>query len=133
MSASSLTSPVATSRTTATGISNAMPKAKSGGLAARLSRDKAPAPAPPVLPTSFVREWKLADLEPQLGEVALTPGDAFLLCTDGVVDGLWDRQLEETVRAAAPDESPAMAVVTAAVENSGRDNATALVVTLPDA
>ena len=46
-------------------IAAALEKRELGPLLA----DKAPAPAPPVLPTSFVREWKLADLEPQLGEV----------------------------------------------------------------
>ena len=49
--------------------------------------------------------------------------------TDGVTDGLWDRQIAELVREAGEGDA-APALVRAAVENSGRDNCTALVVEL---
>lgn len=69
--------------------------------------------------------------EPQVGAVGYEPGDAFLLCTDGVTDGLYDERLLDLLR--QPDSaqqalSPAARVVKSAVENSGRDNTTALVV-----
>ena len=66
-------------------------------------------------------------IEPQFGAVACAPGDRFLLCSDGLIEGLWDRQLEEIVR--APEATPvAERLVAAALERAGRDNITALVV-----
>ncbi|MDD5198411.1 MAG: protein phosphatase 2C domain-containing protein [Terrimicrobiaceae bacterium] len=70
-------------------------------------------------------------VDPQLGAVACEPGDCFLLCTDGLVDGLYDAQCEEFLRDPAHislDENPARRLVMAALERSGRDNTTALVV-----
>ncbi|MBE7538703.1 MAG: serine/threonine-protein phosphatase [Opitutaceae bacterium] len=69
-------------------------------------------------------------LDPQLGFTPFGIGDQFLLCTDGVTDGLWDRNLEELIRdsPAPPAKSVAQRIVEEAVEKSGRDNATALVV-----
>lgn len=64
-------------------------------------------------------------VEPQVGAVGCEPGDRFLLCTDGVIDGIFDATLGDLV--AAPDASAA-GIVTTAVRNSGRDNATALLV-----
>ena len=70
-------------------------------------------------------------VDPQLGTVACEAGDIFLLCTDGLTDGLYDSQLLERLR--TPDSSeaaanPAQRLVTAALERSGRDNTTALVI-----
>lgn len=72
-------------------------------------------------------------IDPHIGAVAHRPGDRFLICSDGLIDGLWDRQLEETLRApVAADEKPSLAqkLVEQSVENSGRDNTTAVVVEL---
>jgi serine/threonine protein phosphatase PrpC len=70
-------------------------------------------------------------LDPQFGEIALNPGDRIVLCTDGVTDGLWDRGIEEIVRmspdGAFPPQPPGMRLVRTAVAESGRDNATAIV------
>ena len=63
--------------------------------------------------------------EPQLGAVAYEPGDLFFLCTDGVTDGLYDARLLELLR---DGERSAAEIVAAALENSGRDNTTALVI-----
>jgi serine/threonine protein phosphatase PrpC len=66
-------------------------------------------------------------IEPQFGAVACAPGDRFLLCSDGLNEGLWDRQLEEIIRTADAIPS-AQRLVTAALERAGNDNITALVV-----
>ena len=61
----------------------------------------------------------------------ILPGDRFLICSDGLIDGLWDRQLEEFIRTPPADGknlSPAQRLVEEAVQASGRDNTTALVV-----
>lgn len=69
-------------------------------------------------------------LNPQLGVIDFEPGDQFVLCTDGVTDGLWDRGIEEIVRQVSSDgqPTPAAKLVHTAVAESGRDNATAVVV-----
>ena len=70
-------------------------------------------------------------VDPQLGAVQCRRGDRFLLCTDGVVDGLWDRALQDTIREPGMDQRPdAWRVVETAVAESGRDNATAMVISM---
>ena len=64
-------------------------------------------------------------LTPQIGAVGCRKGDRFLLCTDGVTDGLWDRNLGEIL---GEPQTDARLLVNAALENSGRDNTTALIV-----
>jgi protein phosphatase len=69
-------------------------------------------------------------VDPQVGAVAYEKGDLFLLCTDGLVDGLFDAQIADILRppGAPPPENPARELVRQAVERSGRDNTTALVI-----
>lgn len=70
-------------------------------------------------------------VEPQIGAVGHKPGDRFLICSDGLIDGLWDRRIEEIIRTAPPHgEAPTTAhrLVDESVQASGRDNTTALVV-----
>lgn len=72
-------------------------------------------------------------VEPQIGAVGLQPGDQFLICSDGLIDGIWDRHLEELLRQpGSPDapKSPAQRLVEESVQSSGRDNTTAVVVEL---
>lgn len=65
-------------------------------------------------------------VEPQFGAVVCEPGDRFLLCTDGLTDGLWDARIEEYLQLGTPEEASQRLIVEA-VENSGRDNTTAVV------
>ena len=70
-------------------------------------------------------------VEPQVGAVAYEAGDRFLLCTDGLVDGLYDAQLEDFLREgehAGSAETPASRLVRESLDRAGRDNTTALVV-----
>jgi PPM family protein phosphatase len=75
-------------------------------------------------------------LNPQMGVVDYEPGDLFVLCTDGVAEGLWDRAIEEIARvqtgnltdASRSEQSAAERLVLTAIAESGRDNATAVVV-----
>lgn len=67
-------------------------------------------------------------LDPHIGCLEYQPGDAFVLCTDGVTDGLWDNRIEDLVRHPEPDRTEAESLVKHAVHESGRDNATAVVV-----
>lgn len=73
-------------------------------------------------------------VDPHISAVAHQPGDRFLICSDGLIDGLWDRQLDELVRTPPPErtaQSAAQCLVEEAVQNSGRDNTTAVVIERP--
>jgi protein phosphatase len=66
-------------------------------------------------------------IEPQFGALPCAPGDRFLITSDGLTEGLWDRRLEEIVR--TPSAEPvAQRLINAALEGPGKDNITALVV-----
>jgi serine/threonine protein phosphatase PrpC len=72
-------------------------------------------------------------VEPHIGAVSLQPGDRFLICSDGLIDGIWDRHLEELLRTPSPagsTPSRAQHLVEESVQNSGRDNTTAVVIEL---
>jgi protein phosphatase len=64
-------------------------------------------------------------VDPQVGSVACAAGDIFLLCTDGLVEGLYDDQLPDLLR---PAGNPAQRLVEAALARDGHDNITALVI-----
>lgn len=69
-------------------------------------------------------------INPQIGELNCEPGDRLLICSDGVIDGLWDHGLEDLLRTPTPEQSelfPAQRIVRAAVDESGKDNTTAVV------
>jgi protein phosphatase len=68
---------------------------------------------------------------PQMGAVSYETGDLFLLCTDGLVEGLRDSHLEEFLRppeSTRPGASLADRLVEESLARSGRDNTTALVI-----
>jgi len=70
-------------------------------------------------------------VDPQVGSVACAAGDRFLLCTDGLVESLYDHALLELlqpVTEAGAEEDPARRLVAAAMARDGRDNLTAVVV-----
>jgi len=70
-------------------------------------------------------------VDPQAGRVGYETGDIFLLCTDGLVEGLRDADLTELLRASPTAEAecgPARRLVEAALANGARDNVTALVI-----
>ncbi len=68
---------------------------------------------------------------PQVGAVAYEVGDTFLLCTDGLFEGLHNDHLEELLR--LPEStglaaSAAVRLVDESLARNGRDNTTALVI-----
>lgn len=70
-------------------------------------------------------------ITPQVGAVAYEPGDVFLLCTDGLFEGLHDSHLLEFLRspeAAQPGGRLADRLVEESLARNGRDNITAMVV-----
>ena len=70
-------------------------------------------------------------VKPQVGSVYLQPGDRFLLCTDGLGDGLFESQISEKLVAHAASPNAAHEIVNASMESgAGKDNITALVIEL---
>lgn len=69
-------------------------------------------------------------VDPQVGAVAYEPGDQFLLCTDGLTEGIHSNHLPEMLRAPESSDSSncARRLVETSVQNDGRDNTTALVI-----
>jgi protein phosphatase len=70
-------------------------------------------------------------VNPQIGRVGYEPGDLFLLCSDGLVEGLFNDQILELVRSPDPalaSKPHAFRLVEESLQRSGRDNTTALVV-----
>ena len=67
---------------------------------------------------------------PHTGAVKCERGDFFLICTDGLYEGLFDHALVELLRTDANKltTTNATLLVDASVQNSGRDNTTAVVV-----
>jgi protein phosphatase len=63
-------------------------------------------------------------VDPQFGRVGCLPGDRFLICSDGLIDGMWDRRIDEMAR----QEFSADRLVRFAVSESGRDNTTAMLI-----
>jgi PPM family protein phosphatase len=74
-------------------------------------------------------------IDPHVGAVGFRPGDRFVICSDGLIDGLWDKRIEDIVRLApqaGSTTSIAQRLVEEAVQASGRDNTTAVVIEISD-
>lgn len=70
-------------------------------------------------------------VDPQVGAVGCDSGDLFLICSDGLTEGLYNHHLLDVLRPAqppGPEHNPARQLVVDAVKNDGRDNTTALVI-----
>ena len=67
-------------------------------------------------------------VDPQIGAVQCGHGDTFLLCSDGLTEGLYGHHIIEILRMDKAGFNPAKTLVDAAVQGDGRDNTTALVV-----
>ncbi len=68
-------------------------------------------------------------LKPQTASLPTIVGDTYVICSDGVIEGLANRALRRVTHQAKPDgeRTQAERIVRTAVEENGRDNATAVV------
>lgn len=68
-------------------------------------------------------------IDPHMGAVGFAAGDKILICSDGVVDGLWNSGIESRLRSPLPEgETHAHRLVMDAIAEGSRDNVTALVI-----
>jgi PPM family protein phosphatase len=70
-------------------------------------------------------------VRPQVGSVAYAPGDVFLLCTDGLIEPLYDHNLHEVLtspESLRPGANVADLLVKESLARNTRDNSTAVVI-----
>ena len=67
-------------------------------------------------------------VDPQIGAVECGRDDIFLICSDGLTEGLHGHQIVDLLRTKGKDFNPAKALVETSVKQDGRDNTTALVI-----
>jgi protein phosphatase len=70
------------------------------------------------------------DIEPDLLEIFLEPGDRVLLCSDGLSGMVSDEQIGDVLRRPDDVQAIAEALVAAALANGGEDNVTVVVLEL---
>jgi len=76
---------------------------------------------------------KTTNLNPQIASVDISPGDSFVLCTDGLIEGLWDNTIRRLMTEPPPylaELPPAQRLLSEALSESGRDNTTVVVLQL---
>jgi PPM family protein phosphatase len=64
---------------------------------------------------------------PHFAAVPYQAGDRFLICSDGLVDGVWERHIAEALAARETPTETAQRLLKRAVENSGVDDTTLIV------
>ncbi|MEC7907039.1 MAG: protein phosphatase 2C domain-containing protein [Verrucomicrobiota bacterium] len=70
-------------------------------------------------------------LDPQIGSVDYLPGDRFALCTDGVTDGISNRRIHTLIDSPPSnlaELSPVERIIKDSIDESGRDNLTAITI-----
>ena len=72
-------------------------------------------------------------VSPFLSSFPYQPGDRFLLCSDGLVDGLWDKHIHATFLQ-KPDSTSTLAesLMSRAIENDGIDDTTLIALEVHD-
>ncbi len=65
---------------------------------------------------------------PHLAAIPYQPGDRFLVCSDGLIDGLWERHISNALASSAEPAEIATALLKRAIDNSGIDDTTLIVI-----
>lgn len=66
-------------------------------------------------------------VKPQTGSIQITPGARLMLCSDGIMDGLWNRQIEELLCEDKPVAEIAKDLVEQSCLNDPSDDTTVIV------
>ena len=70
---------------------------------------------------------------PYFAAVPYLPGDRLLLCSDGLIDGLWERHISEALAACPFDaRSTAVTLLKRAIDNAGIDDTTLIVIAIDE-
>ena len=65
---------------------------------------------------------------PHLAAIPYQPGDRFLVCSDGLIDGLWERHISNALASPAVPAEIAQILMKRAIDNSGIDDTTLIVI-----
>lgn len=65
---------------------------------------------------------------PYFAAVNYQPGDRFLICSDGLIDGVWERHIAEALATDALPEQICADLLKRAIDNSGIDDTTLVVI-----
>lgn len=65
---------------------------------------------------------------PHFAAVPFLPGDRFLVCSDGLIDGLWERHIGNALAAPVSPEETCQTLLKRAIDNSGIDDTTLIVI-----
>lgn len=65
---------------------------------------------------------------PHFAAVPYCAGDRFLICSDGLIDGVWERHISEALAADVPPEETRADLLKRAIDNSGIDDTTLVVI-----
>ncbi len=72
-----------------------------------------------------------ASVNPYFAAISYQPGDRFLICSDGLVDGLWERHFSEALAAENFDlQTTAENLLKRAMDNSGKDDTSLIVISV---
>jgi serine/threonine protein phosphatase PrpC len=65
---------------------------------------------------------------PYFAAIPYIKGDRFLVCSDGLIDGVWERHITEALRECKTPEETSELLLKRAIENSGVDDTTLVVI-----
>lgn len=68
------------------------------------------------------------DVRPHFAVIPYLPGDRFLVCSDGLIDGVWERHISNALASPASPTQTAQTLLTRALENAGVDDTTLMVI-----
>ncbi len=73
-----------------------------------------------------------AEVNPHFAAIPYQPGDRFLICSDGLIDGLWERHLSEALAALTPENTALTAekLLARALENAGQDDTSLILIAI---
>lgn len=69
---------------------------------------------------------------PHFAAVPYHPGDRFLICSDGLIDGVWERHIADALAGSTRPDETAGKLLARAVGNSGVDDTTLIVVNVAE-
>jgi protein phosphatase len=69
-----------------------------------------------------------ANVCPHYAAIPYQPGDRFMVCSDGLIDGVWERHISDALAAGSPPETSARRLLDRAVSNAGIDDTTLYVI-----
>ncbi len=72
-------------------------------------------------------------VHPYFAAVPYQPGDRFLICSDGLIDGVWERHISNALADLPSPEITAETLLKRSLDNSGVDDTTLLVIHVRDA